>query len=61
MMANAHQLWSRLLDDESGATMVEYGLMLALIAMVAISAVIAIGQNASSLFTANGNAVANNL
>jgi len=36
--------------DEEGATMVEYGLMLALIAIVCITAVKLIGTNLSSLF-----------
>lgn len=35
---------------EEGATMVEYGLMLALIAIVCIVAVAAIGTSAKSLF-----------
>ena len=41
---------------EEGATMVEYGLMLALIAIVCIAAVTAIGTKASALFqeTATG-------
>ena len=36
--------------DEEGATMVEYALMLALIAVVCITAVQLIGTNASSKF-----------
>ena len=36
--------------DEEGATMVEYALMLALIAIVCIVAVTAIGTNANSTF-----------
>jgi pilus assembly protein Flp/PilA len=36
--------------DEDGATMVEYGLMVALIALVCIVAVTAIGTNLSTLF-----------
>ena len=36
--------------DEEGATMVEYALMLALIAIVCIVAVVAIGNNANSTF-----------
>jgi pilus assembly protein Flp/PilA len=38
------------LRDERGATAVEYGLMVALIAAVIIIAVTAIGTNLSSLF-----------
>jgi pilus assembly protein Flp/PilA len=36
--------------QEEGATLVEYGLMLALIAAVAITAVTLVGNNASALF-----------
>ena len=36
--------------DEEGATMVEYALMLALIAIVCIAAVTAVGQNARTVF-----------
>jgi pilus assembly protein Flp/PilA len=36
--------------DEEGATMVEYALMLALIAIVCILAVTAVGENAESVF-----------
>jgi len=39
-----------MIRDEEGATMVEYGLMLALIAIVCIAAVTLIGKNLSSLF-----------
>ena len=44
------KLIARFYKDEDGATMVEYGLMLALIAVVCIVAVAAIGTNASTLF-----------
>ena len=37
--------------DEEGATMVEYALMLALIAIVCITAVTLIGRNACNTFT----------
>ena len=37
--------------DEEGATMVEYALMLALIAIVCIGAVTFIGSNANTVFT----------
>jgi pilus assembly protein Flp/PilA len=36
--------------DETGATMVEYGLMLALIAVVCLGAVALVGTNAAALF-----------
>lgn len=38
--------------DESGATMVEYGLMLALIAIVCIAAVTTLGTNTNATFQA---------
>ena len=37
-------------DEEEGATAVEYGLMVALIAVVIIAAVTLLGNNLSSLF-----------
>jgi pilus assembly protein Flp/PilA len=40
-----------LIRDEEGATMVEYGLLVALIAMVALIAVTTLGKNLSSLFS----------
>jgi pilus assembly protein Flp/PilA len=39
-----------LIRDEEGATMVEYGLLVALIAMVALVAVQTLGKNVSSIF-----------
>ena len=39
-----------LIRDEEGATMVEYGLMVALVAVVCIVAVQLLGTNLSSLF-----------
>jgi pilus assembly protein Flp/PilA len=41
---------SRFVRDEEGATAVEYGLMVALIAVVIIGAVFALGGNLSSTF-----------
>jgi pilus assembly protein Flp/PilA len=43
--------------EEGGATAVEYALMVALIAAVIITAVTALGNNASTKFTTVGNAV----
>ncbi|HEY8297722.1 MAG TPA: Flp family type IVb pilin [Candidatus Baltobacteraceae bacterium] len=37
--------------DDEGATMVEYGLIVALIAVVCIGAVILIGKNLNTTFT----------
>ena len=39
-----------MLRDDAGATMVEYGLLVALIAMVCIAAVTLLGQHLSTLF-----------
>ncbi len=46
---------NRFLRDEEGATMVEYGLMVALIAIVCIGAVTTIGTNLNNVFTDIGN------
>ena len=46
-------MWKRLVDvvkDEEGATMVEYALMLALIAAVCIAVVTTLGTRAQSTF-----------
>jgi pilus assembly protein Flp/PilA len=40
-----------LVRDEQGATMVEYGFMLALIALVCITAVVALGGNLKTSFS----------
>jgi pilus assembly protein Flp/PilA len=47
----------RQLRSEKGATAVEYGLMVALIAIVIIAAVILLGTNLSTLFNAVGTSV----
>jgi pilus assembly protein Flp/PilA len=44
-------LFSRFVRDESGATAIEYGLIAALIAVVVIGAVTAVGTKLSSTFT----------
>ena len=43
--------------DERGATAVEYGLMVALIAVVIIAAVTTLGTNLNTKFTSVGGAV----
>ena len=45
------KLNTKLASSEKGATAVEYGLMVALIAVVIIVAVLALGTKLSSLFT----------
>ena len=47
----------RFVKNEEAATMVEYALMLALIAIICITAVATIGTNAHTIFTS----IANNL
>jgi len=41
---------TKMICNEDGATMVEYGLMVALVALVAIVAVTLLGKNISTLF-----------
>jgi pilus assembly protein Flp/PilA len=45
------------LRDERGATAVEYGLMVALIAIVIIAAVAILGDKLNALFTEVGNSL----
>jgi pilus assembly protein Flp/PilA len=46
---------TRFVKGEEGATMVEYGLMLALIAAVCIGAVTLVGTTASTVFSNTAN------
>jgi pilus assembly protein Flp/PilA len=48
---------ARFRNSQEGATMVEYGLMLALIAVVCIGAVTLLGTNVSTMFTNVANAL----
>ena len=43
--------------DEEGATMVEYGLLVALIAMVALAGISILGVNLQTLYTAVAGSV----
>lgn len=43
--------FTSMIRDEEGASMVEYGLLVALIALAALAAVKTVGQNLSTLFT----------
>jgi len=45
------QLLLKFLNDDSGATAIEYGLIAALIAVVIIGAVTAVGTSLSTTFT----------
>ena len=61
MYTGVQTWWSDLrtrLEDEVGATAVEYALMVALIAAVIIVAVTFLGEKSSSKFQEVGNAVA---
>jgi pilus assembly protein Flp/PilA len=52
----ASSLWARVLvTREDGQAMVEYGLILALISVVAIIALAAIGTNVNEVFNEVGN------
>jgi pilus assembly protein Flp/PilA len=55
MMKNA---MSRFFADESGATAIEYGLIVALIAVVIIGAVTSLGTNLNATLTSAGSAIA---
>jgi pilus assembly protein Flp/PilA len=48
---------SRFLRNQSGATAIEYGLIVALIAVVIIGAVTALGTNLNTSLSTAGNAV----
>ncbi len=55
------RLWTAIqsrLSTEDGASLVEYALLVALIAIVAIAAIILLGKNASSVLTDAGNSMA---
>ena len=44
------QLAKRFAKEESGQTMVEYGLILALVAVVVVGAIMVLGKNLSGIF-----------
>lgn len=44
------RLFDRFLTDESGATAIEYGLIISLIFLVVVSAMTAFGNKASEIF-----------
>jgi pilus assembly protein Flp/PilA len=50
-------LITRFVRDESGATAIEYGLIAALIAVVVIGAVTAVGTGLSTTFTTVSNKI----
>jgi pilus assembly protein Flp/PilA len=49
--------FSSMIRDEEGATMVEYGLLVALIAMVALAGVSILGTNLKTLYTNVGGSI----
>ncbi len=51
------QSLNAMIRDEDGATMVEYGLLVALIALVALGAIQTLGGNLSTLFTNVGSSI----
>jgi len=52
-------LRARFSDEERGASLVEYALLVALIAVVSIIAIQVLGQNASKSFSSTGSAIGN--
>jgi pilus assembly protein Flp/PilA len=52
------KLISRFVRDESGATAIEYGLIVALIAVVIIGAVTTLGTNLNTSLSTAGSAIA---
>jgi pilus assembly protein Flp/PilA len=52
------KLVTRFVNDESGATMVEYGLLVVLIALVAAAGAQTLGNGLNTLFSGIGGAVA---
>lgn len=57
MLSNLKQKFVNFLKNEDGPTAVEYAVMLALIIVVCIAAISALGSNASNTFDYVGNQV----
>ena len=57
MLRTLARIARTLANDEDGATMVEYGLIVALIAMVALVGVSALGINLQTLFNNTAGSV----
>jgi pilus assembly protein Flp/PilA len=51
------KLIKRFVQDQSGATAIEYGLIVALIAVVIIAAVTTVGTNLNTSFTSVGTSI----
>ncbi len=54
-MSTLTTLTRRFLTDEEGASLVEYGLLVVLIALAAITAITLLGTNISTVFTNAAN------
>ena len=57
MICLRERLMSRFVADDTGATAVEYGLLVALIAAVIVAVVAALGGQLSSIFNSVTNAI----
>jgi pilus assembly protein Flp/PilA len=57
MLARAKQALVNFVKREDGPTAVEYAVMLALIIVVCIAAITALGSNANTTFTSVGTAI----
>jgi pilus assembly protein Flp/PilA len=57
MRTQFNQALVRFLKNEDGPTAVEYAVMLALIIVVCITAITALGSNANKTFTSVGDAI----
>ncbi len=57
-MTRCLNFWRRLIVSEDGPTAVEYAVMLALIVVVCLTAIAAVGSNASTTFTNVSNSLA---
>lgn len=51
MLSRISEFLNRFRDDENGASLVEYGLLVALIALTVITTLGTVGKNLNSLFT----------
>lgn len=60
MLSTLKQSMTHLVRDEEGASLVEYVLLVALIAVVCIAAVTLLGQNASKQFNKTATTIGGN-
>lgn len=58
-MSKFAMTFRRFMKDESGATMVEYGVMVALIAAVSVAIIGTLGGKVTTAFTTTSNALPN--